>query len=146
MKVSKREVEALLEKVLDTQTVLYGINLRHGSDPEVEIFVDQQGGMSLEECAKLHRSFAKQSEGTNLDDYRVSFSTPGADRSCVFPRDFLFYGDKEFYLVFKDDTEICGKVEIPDPEQTAFILYPTDAAPIECMWEDVRKAGFKFGS
>jgi ribosome maturation factor RimP len=144
MKVNKREIEILLAKVLGQEMALYDVRLRHGADPSVEILVDQHGGMNLEECARLHRKFAKESEGTAVDDYSVSFCTPGVDRNCIFPQDFLFYGDKEFELTLKDNTQVCGTVEIPDPDLQKMIVYPTGTAPIECLWGDVVKARFKF--
>ncbi|MBT3784619.1 hypothetical protein HOF92_06555 [bacterium] len=143
-KVSKQRIEEILAVILEPDFVVYGIRVRHQEPSrEIEILIDRSGGLSLKECAGIHRKFSKLTDETIIDTYQVSFSTPGIDRSCVYPQDFLLHGNREFELQLKDSRELCGRVEILDEKTEALQVLPTDSEPVNISWKDVSVARFK---
>jgi ribosome maturation factor RimP len=57
----------------------------------IELFVDHaQGGISLEECARVNHLITRsvETDGIYGDDYTVSVSSPGLDWPLEEPRDF----------------------------------------------------------
>jgi len=142
-KVSKQRVEEILKDILDPQTFIYNIRIRHKSpDPEIEIQLDQMGGLNLQECAQIHRKFSKSTDASIFDDYQISFSTPGIDRRCVYPHDFLLHQDRNFHILMKDQTEIRGLVEILDRSTETLRIIPENSEPVEIFWKDVSVARF----
>jgi len=145
-KVKKQEIENILSRILSPGVVVYSIRLSHKEpNREIEIFLDQAGGLTLDACAEIHKNFARCSDGTSIDSYQVSFGTPGLDRDCIYPQDFQLHQGREFFIRLKDDREISGKVEIDENSETLRIQ-SQDNEPVEIFWKDVMVARFKFAA
>jgi ribosome maturation factor RimP len=117
------------------------VNRNEGS---VDIFIDCSGGLGIEECTAIHRSFMKElSDDATLDDYTISFSTPGLGRKCVYPQDFLFYPEKVFELRLKNGEVLTGLVSVTDADTGKLSIRSADESVIEINWMDVKRAGFR---
>ena len=151
MKLDLKLMEKRVRDLIDDQTHLYGIKSNTTSDrKQLDISVDRPGGMSLEECSYLHREFYNRDFYVDYEDFDVTFGTPGVNRKCVFPVDFVFHKDKKFELTTIEGNCVIGHVEVIDAEKQLLEIKgkakdakSKDPIQSHCLqWSDVKKARF----
>ncbi|MER3446806.1 MAG: ribosome maturation factor RimP [Candidatus Dadabacteria bacterium] len=94
----------LLEKGLELVDLEYR---REGRGRVLRIYIDKEGGVTVDDCAKLSREL-----GTLLDvhdiipgPYNLEVSSPGLTRALKKPRDFERYKGKKVRIKTKSDIE-----------------------------------------
>tara|TARA_Y100000589_G_scaffold146593_1_gene140244 strand:- start:514 stop:981 length:468 start_codon:yes stop_codon:yes gene_type:complete len=151
MKLDLKLMEKRIKDLIDDQTHLYCIKSNTvGDRKQLDVSVDRSGGMSLDECSFLHREFFNSEFYADYEDFDVTFGTPGANRKCTFPVDFVLHNDKKFELTKNDGTCVIGHVSITDQEKqvleiTGVVNNAEPKDPIQSyrlQWSDVRKARF----
>lgn len=94
-----RSVEELVEPVLSSE----GLELvdvqyqKEGKNWRLKIFIDKEGGVAIEDCARVSRQIADLIEIENIvsSEHTLEVSSPGLDRPLKTKRDFLrFKGRK----------------------------------------------------
>ena len=137
------EIQAVLEPVLmGTGVHLYSVQVvNRPNQKTVEVFLDKAGGLTVDDCSAIHRKFLKSCNEAVWDDFDISFSSPGIERDCQFPVDFLFYPERDFLIKTKDGRELCGKVKILD-SGTQELEIENDSSPVRLKWPEVSKASF----
>lgn len=94
-----QSVEELVEPVLSSE----GLELvdvqyqKEGKSWRLKIFIDKEGGVAIEDCARVSRQVADLIEVENIigADHTLEVSSPGLDRPLKTKRDFLrFKGRK----------------------------------------------------
>jgi ribosome maturation factor RimP len=79
--------------------------IHHRSADIIQILTDKpQGGITIEECAALHREiYHLLDEGRiSIDDFSVEVSSPGIDRPLSTRKDFLRNRGKAVQIFLKD--------------------------------------------
>ncbi len=141
--------ELLEEPVLALGYVIWDVTYEKiGSEPNLTVTIDNNEGITIEDCEKVHRAIDPLLDEADLieDAYRLNVSSPGIERelrtdfhitSCV--------GDTVEIKTFapKDGRRVfCGKLTAYDgetltiAEDTACISIPRrDAAKIETKFD-----------
>jgi len=87
-----KKIEALILPILESQNIdLVEIELKGKLGAQVlRIFVDIEGGISLDQCVNLSRDIADLLDTKDLitGHYRLEVSSPGLDRPLRTERDF----------------------------------------------------------
>ncbi|MFP4521751.1 MAG: ribosome maturation factor RimP [Fibrobacterota bacterium] len=86
----KTKIRPLLEELCRENSVeLVDIEEQKGQS-RIRIFVDKEGGIGLDECAKIHRSFVFRfgAEDERAEKYSIEVSSPGIGRSLEKPDDY----------------------------------------------------------
>ena len=70
---------------------------KEGNDKYLRIYIDQPGGVGLNECEKFSREFEKEFDKIDPIDeaYILEVSSPGVERKLKTEREFLHYIGKK---------------------------------------------------
>ncbi len=109
------EIRALIEPVLAAEHVdLVDIELKGTVRSSVlRIFVDVDGGISLDQCTELNRHIGKLLDVHDVipGRYRLDVSSPGVDRPLRTTRDFQRHIGRTVSLVFTDGSNCDGRID-----------------------------------
>ena len=88
-----------LQKLLETTLAGLGYELvdfdRSGRGRLVRVFIDKQGGISVDDCARVSRHLTRVLAVENVGYDRLEVSSPGLDRPLKKEEDFVrFAGHK----------------------------------------------------
>ncbi|MBD3391929.1 MAG: ribosome maturation factor [Chitinivibrionales bacterium] len=79
------------EKLLQLGMELYDISYHRGPNAVLKVFIDRDGGVSIDDCeaASAELSTLLDVENFSGSPYRLEVSSPGADRPLRSQRDFV---------------------------------------------------------
>jgi ribosome maturation factor RimP len=91
----------------------------------VQIFIDNEAGISADDCALVSNKLSKRLDETDLlpTKYRLEVSSPGTDRPLKYLKQYLKHIDRKFEVVFMSDGEkkkIIGRLIRIDGEDLIF--------------------------
>jgi ribosome maturation factor RimP len=75
------------------------VDLEYRREPRgwvLRLFVDKEGGVTLEDCARISRELGRNLDVEDFIDnpYALEVSSPGLDRPLKNPQDFMRYRDR----------------------------------------------------
>lgn len=110
MDAVREKIIVLLEPFLGSQGFdLIDTRINHGhTDSLIQIFVDKpQGGITMDECARLHSKIRELFDQEKILDgnYALEVSSPGIDRPLSSVKDFLRSCGKEIIFYLKEPIE-----------------------------------------
>ena len=118
------QIRKLIVPILESQQIdLIDIELKGRSGSRVlRIFVDIDGGISLDQCVDLSRQISDLLDTRDLISgrYRLEVSSPGTDRPLKTERDFkrnLGRTAKVIYTEKEEEKTITGIIEHVDNSQ-----------------------------
>ncbi|HXV18643.1 MAG TPA: hypothetical protein VD883_01035 [Candidatus Omnitrophota bacterium] len=156
---SRREAIAALlrENGADLVEILFR---RAGSRSFLTFIVDKDGGISLEECARINQRlgiyFDSLSEGHPTESggflsgpYFLEVNSPGLDRPLKTEKDFLKVVDRPIKLVYRaDDGRTLDEIGVVRSAQDGLLCLVRRrdgreiSVPIESVLKAVREIGF----
>jgi ribosome maturation factor RimP len=91
----------------------------------VQIFIDNEAGISADDCALVSNKLSKRLDETDLlpTKYRLEVSSPGTDRPLKYLKQYIKHIDRKFEVVFISDEEkkkIVGRLIRIDGENLFF--------------------------
>lgn len=110
MKIITKEIEQQIERIIsDFNYLLIDLIVRgNEKNPIVEIFVDNQTGVSADDCADISKAI-----GVMLDEedaissgYRLDVSSPGVDRPLKFLEQFPKHLNRQFEVKYVSGEEL----------------------------------------
>jgi ribosome maturation factor RimP len=134
------QVSALLEPLLEG-TDIFLVNIKLKPTNNIKVFLDADGGMSIDKCAKINKRLyhAIEDEGLFPDgDFSLEVSSPGVDEPLLSQRQYkrnigrtvavtTEEGVPEKLGVLKtvEDDRIVLEVKIPKKKETTEVEIPT---------------------
>ncbi len=99
MKVlSNEEIRAFCEKYAAPLGIaVKEVEFKKGKNPSLTVFIDKEGGVSLDDCEALHNAIydpIDELDPTFGEPYTLNVSSLGADRPFKTENDFLSHIDK----------------------------------------------------
>lgn len=133
----------LLEEGLELVDIEYR---REGRGRVLRIYIDKEGGVTVEDCAKLSREL-----GTLLDvhdviptSYNLEVSSPGLTRSLKTPKDFKRFKGKKVKIKTKMDIQkrrvFVGRL-LDFADNTASV--EVDGKPYLIPYEEIERANLE---
>ncbi len=106
----KENLEKLLVPILAAENaalVEMQINGKAGNQT-IKVFIDCEGGTTLERCSKISREFSDKLEVEDVipGKYRIEVSSPGLDRPLKKMQDFSRNLNREVDVVYEDAMEL----------------------------------------
>jgi len=106
----KENLEKLLVPILAAENadlVEMQINGKAGNQT-IKVFIDCEGGTTLERCTKISREFSDKLEVEDVipGKYRIEVSSPGLDRPLKKMQDFSRNLNREVDVVYEDAMEL----------------------------------------
>lgn len=87
------EIRAFLEKYASELGLkIYDIEIKKGSNAQITVYIEKDGGIDLDSCEKFHRAIFEpldELDPTFGEPYTLNVSSPGADRPFKTEEDFL---------------------------------------------------------
>ncbi len=104
-----KQIRKLVVPILESQQIdLIDIELKGRSGSQVlRIFVDIDGGISLDKCVDLSRQISDLLDTRDLiaGRYRLEVSSPGVDRPLKTTRDFTRNLGRKIKVIYQDKAE-----------------------------------------
>lgn len=99
MKFNLDAVKNLCEETAaKTGLKIYDVEFKQGKNPALTVFIDKDGGVSLDDCELFHNAISEpldELDPSNGAEYTFNVSSPGADRAFKSTEDFLSHIDKK---------------------------------------------------
>ncbi len=115
MNMNKKNIVKRIEEVVaEKKLLLVEINIRgNQNNPIVEIFIDDEKGVTTDDCAELSREIGSIIEEENLIEtkHRLDVSSPGIDRPLKYIQQFPKNIDRKFEIKYTDSEEKKKKFE-----------------------------------
>ena len=106
----EKKIAEIAAPVIETQDAfLIDIAVRGSNQGRaIEIFIDNETGVTTELCASVSREIGKclDGEGILRGRYYLVVSSPGTDRPLVFPRQYRKHIGRSLSVKFRDDSGI----------------------------------------
>ena len=144
MKIITKEIEQQIEQIIsDYNYLLIDLNIRgNEKNPIVEIFVDNQKGVSADDCADISKAI-----GVMLDEedaissgYRLDVSSPGVDRPLKFLEQFPKHLNRQFEVQYVSGEEVknlkAKLVKISDDK----LLFKSGKEEFLLSFDDIKSA------
>ncbi len=120
---SKAEIIKIFEDEIQGmgfELVEFKLNINN-RESLIRLFVDKDGGITVNECSKISHSISDLIFRKALfdKDYKLEVSSPGLDRPLITKRDFQRNVGRNVILEYKDESElkrIEGKIMSADDE------------------------------
>jgi ribosome maturation factor RimP len=114
--IAREKIEDIAKEALkDTKIFLVDIIVSRGN--VIQVFIDQNDGISLDDCALLHRSIEDQLD-REQEDFELQVSSPGLGQPIrVFPQYLKALGQK-LEIVLQDGDIIKGALLEAKPAET----------------------------
>lgn len=112
--LEKERLEQFVENYLLKEGYEF-VNLKIGGSvthPVIEIYVDIEGGITVDDCVRIHRPlmFKLAAEGLIDDNTSLIISSPGADRVLKKPADFARFAGRKIMVRLSE--QINGRKKI----------------------------------
>lgn len=113
-------------------------------NPVIEIYVDGEGIVSVDDCAKISRDINTKIEETDLkeSDYRLDVSSPGVERPLKFLKQYTKHLNRKFEITYKLNnikTRLTGQLINIEGDKLFFIDSKTKKETI-INFNDILKA------
>ena len=118
------EIKSLCDKyAAPLDIIVDSVEFKQGKNPALTVFIDKDGGVSLDDCEKLHNAIFEpldELDPTFGAAYTLNVSSLGADRPFKTERDFLSHIGKKvevkLYAAVKGKKFIEGELISYDGE------------------------------
>ena len=126
--MADKELTSKFKEVVERHNHMLIESLIRGSrsDRVVELFVDNETGVTTEGCAEISRELNQLIEAEKLfpGKYRLDVSSPGTDRPLKFLKQYTKHVDRNFQVKYTDGEEqkkIEGKLKKIDEKTLIFV-------------------------
>lgn len=107
MKSLKKEILQLTEQALEKSGFLLVDIVVRGTvnNPVIEVFIDNEAGVTTEDCAAISRKMHEMIEETDIGKtkYRLDVSSPGVERPLKFIQQYPKNIGREFDLEYETE-------------------------------------------
>ncbi len=143
--VSAEKIRKIILPVLESQEVeLVDIEVKGRVGSQVlQIFVDKEGGITLDQCTRVSREISDILDITNLvqGKYRLEVSSPGIDRPLKNEKDFGRNINRKVEIVYlkdrKEKRTISGTIQAVDINSVSI---QSDKKIINILLENIQSA------
>lgn len=104
--IEKSEIEKLVEEYIRERD-LFIVGVRAGNSNRITVLVDTMDGITIEECAALHRYLEKNLD-RNVEDYELQVSSPGLDMPFSVPEQYFKNEGKKVAVIDVYGTKYTG--------------------------------------
>lgn len=107
------EIEGMMTALLSSEPGDFLVSIKIKPTNNIKIFVDSDGGMSIEKCVKYNRKLYAQIEEKAIfpdGNFSLEISSPGVDEPLKMHRQYVKNKGRNVLVTFNDATEKEGKL------------------------------------
>lgn len=112
-----KAIEALTGKIIEGDNDIFLVSIRIKPTNNFKIYLDADGGLSIEKCIKINRALYKAIEEQGWypnGDFSLEVSSPGVDEPLKMLRQYKKNVGRKLEVILKDDTKKEGKLTSVD--------------------------------
>jgi ribosome maturation factor RimP len=112
-------IEQFLTQYLETQPDIFIVEIKIAPGNKIQVFADNDKGLTIENCTKMNRALYKHIEETGLfppDDFSIEVSSPGIDEPLKLHRQYVKNIGRTVEVVMQDGTVREGVLKSADEE------------------------------
>jgi ribosome maturation factor RimP len=115
--ITQAQILSIVEdKIADTEYFIVDVNVRPGN--KIEVFVDSEGGVTIEGCTDIHRHIEKQFD-REVEDFDLQVSSPGVGQPLKVLRQYFKNVGRNVQVKTKDGQKVEGLLKAAnDTEMT----------------------------
>ncbi len=102
------------------------VDFEHGRSGLMRVFIDRQGGITVDDCARVSNHLTRLFAVENVAFDRLEISSPGLDRALKKAADFArFTGQKakvHLFALVQGRKRFVGRIAKVSGEQVSFVL------------------------
>ncbi len=114
------EIEGLINNLLASEPGDFLVSIKIKPTNNIKIFIDSDGGMSIEKCVKYNRRLYAQIEEKAIfpdGNFSLEISSPGVDEPLKMHRQYVKNKGRNVLITFNDAGEKEGKlVEVTETD------------------------------
>ena len=99
-------IEELVHDFTD-ETEMFLVGIKVSSTNKITVFVDTRNGVTIDECAELHRHIEKNLD-RETEDFELQVSSPGLDSSFIVIKQYYKNEGRKVEVVDEDGQKHSG--------------------------------------
>jgi len=144
MNINQNEISKIIEEsVTELGYLLIDIEFKGQSkDSIIGVYVDNEIGITTEDCVKISRILGDLITDTNLIEskYRLDVSSPGVDRPLKFIEQYTKNINKELEITYSKNEETKNIVARLDKIEENKLFFEFKKEVIEINFDDIKSA------
>lgn len=146
MRKLRNRLESIIAPITEAEQIdLVDMEIRgRGNNLVLRVFVDVDGGISIERCVALSRKIGDALEMAAIfpGKYRLEVSSPGLDRPLKTSRDFKRHLGRLVELNYVDEAghAALARGRILDADEQAVVIAEQEREPIRVPLSIIKKA------
>ena len=104
--IEKSFIEELVHDFTD-ETEMFLVGIKVSSTNKITVFVDTRNGVTIDECAELHRHIEKNLD-RETEDFELQVSSPGLDSSFIVIKQYYKNEGRKVEVVDEDGQKHSG--------------------------------------
>lgn len=144
MKLVKENILPIFEEVIRKHNYFLIDIVFRGSDKNVvmEIFVDNQSGVTTEGCAEISRELASilDEQLGITEKYRLDVSSPGVDRPLKFIEQYPKHIGRKFEIKYSDNDELKKFTGILKQIENDDLFFESSKTEIKINFNSIKTA------
>jgi ribosome maturation factor RimP len=107
--IEKQKIEELVEEFI-SGTGLFLVGIKVSSSNRITVLADKNEGITIEECAGIHR-YIEKNLSRDKEDYELQVSSPGLDLPFAVIEQYFKNEGRKAEVVGNDGTKYTGKLK-----------------------------------
>lgn len=142
--MDKKRIKEQINKLVDSEGFFFIELLIRGENknPVIEVFVDNEAGITTKDCKVLSQKIIEMLETDNLvgEKLRLDVSSPGIERPLIFPGQYKKHSGRKLevtYLSEEKEVVLTGKLNLVDESK---IQIESESGSTEINFENIKNA------
>jgi ribosome maturation factor RimP len=107
--IDRSKIESLVNEFIN-DTGLFLVAVKVSSSNKITVLADTMKGITIDECAELHR-YLERNLDRNIEDYELQVSSPGLDMPFGVIEQYCKNEGEQIMVVDIDDNRFSGKLK-----------------------------------
>ncbi|HEX5026488.1 MAG TPA: ribosome maturation factor [Agriterribacter sp.] len=106
-------IEQMVSALLSDNPDYFLVEIKILPPNNIKVFLDADGGVSIDKCVKYNRALYKQIEESGLfpnGDFSLEVSSPGLDEPLKMKRQYVKNTGRQVEVILHDGTKLEGKL------------------------------------
>ena len=106
-------LEIMVNRLLEQDPACFLVDIRIKPTNNIKVFLDADGGLSINTCAIYNRALYKKIEESNLfpgEDFSLEVSSPGLEEPLKLHRQYVKNVGRKVEVLIGDGTKLEGKL------------------------------------
>ncbi len=133
--LEENTIREIVKNAIDDNDIFI-VDINVGSNNKITVYLDKYGGLSLDDCERIHRKIYPEIEQLE-DKFELTVSSPGLTSEFKVWQQYHKNIGQEIEIILKDGRTIRGKITEADQDK---ISLQTKKEQLTIPYTDIKKA------